>query len=61
MRVITTRDTANNLQHEPDYPLHDTVVISFKYPDYTVHQKHISCNKEYPHKISECGILENKL
>ncbi len=48
------RETPKNCQHEPDYPFHDTVVISFKNPDYCVHKKDIDCNIEYPHKITDC-------
>ena len=58
MKENYKREIPNNCQHEPDYPLHDTVMISFKSPDYTAHKKHINCNKEYPHKISECKIFE---
>ena len=52
------REKPNNLSSEPDYPMHETVTISFKEPDWVVHQKSELCKIEYPHKMKDCKEFE---
>lgn len=52
----------DNCQVEPPYPtapdVH-VVVFSIRDPDRVAHRKHIDCDEEYPHRITECGMFEH--
>lgn len=48
-----------NLQNEPDYPLHETVVVSLRDPNMVCHQASKVCPHEAPHDISECNLFDH--
>ena len=45
-----------NCQNEPPYPMHETVIFSFRDPYWLIHNKRDDCKIECPHHISDCGI-----
>lgn len=49
------RPTPKNLDCEPPYPDHDTVLISIRFPEMTAHLSTERCPHEHPHLIAECG------
>ena len=49
------RETPRNLQAEPAYPGFDTVCMSIRYPDWTIHCKTALCDKDFPHLTHQCG------
>lgn len=49
------RDAPTNCQQEPNYPNHETVIISMRYPDLTGHRVTARCAIQEPHAITECG------
>ena len=46
-----------NLQHEPDYRLHKTVLFALSSPDMTAHKLSDDCKIEEPHLIDACGTF----
>ena len=51
---LVARPKQADCRTEPNYPSHDTVVISISHPDWVVHSKTIRCGIEYPHTITKC-------
>jgi len=49
------RDAPTNLDCEPPYPSHATVVVSIRAPEMTAHFRTERCEREEPHLIAECG------
>ena len=55
--IQVIRQKPADLTVEPPYPLHDTVCFNIRFPNMTGHLKYKLCDKEYPHKISECELF----
>ena len=53
------RDKPINCQIEPNFPGLETVICSFRDPEWVCHNKMFDCKKEYPHKINECLMFDH--
>lgn len=51
----TQRRVVMNLNHEPPYPDHQTVVFAMRAPHDTAHAPTAQCMIECPHPIALCG------
>jgi hypothetical protein len=51
---VTDRPRQTDCQIEPAYPDHDTVLWSFRFPEFVAHRPSKRCCKECPHLMAEC-------
>jgi len=54
------RGIPTNLDYEPSYPNHETVLFSIRFPDLICHSKKDDCKIEEPHNYKVCGIYNQK-
>jgi hypothetical protein len=49
------RPQQSDCQTEPHYPGADTVVFSFRSPEWLCHDRRPDCPHEGPHRFNDCG------
>ena len=52
---MTPRPKQTDCQIEPSYPDHDTVLMSFRDPEWVAHLATDRCSTECPHLMIDCG------
>lgn len=49
------RPRQTNCQQEPNFPRHQTVIFSLRYPGLTCHRPTRNCRTQEPHNWLTCG------